>query len=449
MRTRVVAVVFATVVVAGVTLGATDPPPTRIAPHGAQVMADQIAAFDALKTDVTGEVIPTDRAYWNTLVPEDNAATPARIALGKKLYFDPRLSRDGTVACATCHDVSRGFTDRRPASEGIGGRIGRRNAPTTLNAAFFSSQFWDGRAKTLEDQARLPPLNPVEMGQPNGDAVVAVLTADADYPRLFHEAYGHPPNYEDFGRAIGAFERTLIFLDAPFDRFMNGQVDAIDDDAKAGMVLFFGKARCASCHTLSAVNPVGTDNRFHNIGVSARHQDFEKLARQAVAALDKTGGGDRAVDELALSSDLAELGRFVVTKHRSDIGAFKTEQLRNVGLTPPYMHDGSMQTLWDVVDHYNKGGEANPYLDGGIEPLDLSEQEVNQLVAFMFTLTDARFADDNRTQFNEQRAKAQKSRPFRDDELAHRTVLPFQQRLAREDRAAGSVDGGTRGKGAP
>src|SRR5262249_27498848 len=157
---------------------------------------------------------------------------------------------------------------------------------------------------------------------------------------------------------------------SPFDHFLAGQTDAISPDAQAGWVLFNGKARCVSCHPLNRSNPIGSDNRFHNIGVSARHQDFEKLAGQALATLAKDNG-IQAVDELALSTDMSELGRFLISKNRSDIGGFRTLQLRNVGITAPYMHEGSMQTLWDVMDHYNKGGESNPFLDGGIQPLAL------------------------------------------------------------------------------
>jgi len=218
--------------------------------------------------------------YWKTLSPSDNPMNEARIALGRKLYFEPRLSKDGTVACATCHDVTRGFTDRRNTSEGINDQIGQRNAPTTLNAAFFSSQFWDGRAGKLEDQALLPIVNPIEMGQPTPAAVVASIANDAEYQQAFQAAYSRPINYEDVGRAIAAFERTLIFLDAPFDRFARGDKNAISRDAQAGWALFNGKARCTSCHQISSSNPVGTDSRFHNVGVSARHQNFEELAKK-------------------------------------------------------------------------------------------------------------------------------------------------------------------------
>jgi cytochrome c peroxidase len=311
----------------------------------------------------------------------------------------------------------------------VGEKLGRRNAPTTMNALFFATQFWDGRAGSLEEQSKLPILNPIEMAQPDDKAVLAAIARDPAYAPAFQAAYGRGPNYDDVGRAIAAFERTLVFLSSPFDRFALGQAEAISADARAGFALFHGKARCASCHQVSSSNPIGTDNQFHNVGVSARHQDFESLAKQALAALQKNPSKE-SIDQLSLQTDLAELGRFVVTRNRADIGAFKTQQVRNVGVTAPYMHDGSMPTLWDVVDHYNRGGEANPYLDGGIEPLNLIDKEVDQLVAFLFTLTDDRLADENRAEFARQREIAAVRRPFKEPALATRTVLPFERRLS-------------------
>jgi cytochrome c peroxidase len=403
--------------------------PAPGAPHGAMDLTAQQRLLDKLHITTAGVPQGVDPVAWAGIyVPPDNQQTPERIALGRKLYFDTRLSRDGTVACATCHDVSRGFTDRRNVSEGIDDKLGRRSAPTVMNAALLQSMFWDGRAPTLEEQAKLPILNPIEMGHPDKASVVAALGGDPSYVGMFQKAYGRAPNYDDVGRAIASFERTLVFLDAPFDKYVAGDSNAISPAAQRGLVLFGGKARCVSCHMLNGSNPLGTDNLFHNIGVSARKQNFEALARKGLEAT-KAGTDERALDNLALETDLSELGRFITTRNRSDIGAFKTEQLRNVGITAPYMHDGTLRTLWDVVDHYNKSGEANPYLDGGIEPLDLSESEIDDLVAFLFTLTDSRFAAENEAAFRDQKALAMKQRPFRDDALAHRQILPFETRV--------------------
>jgi cytochrome c peroxidase len=398
--------------------------------HGAMPMAEQIERLEQLlpSRDVTVPPPQIDPVIWQSIVPPDNQMTAERVALGRKLYFETRLSADGTVACATCHDVSRGFTDQRPVAEGIRDQLGRRNSPSTMNALLLQTQFWDGRAPTLEEQAKLPIVNPIEMGQPSQDAALQAIASDPEYVKMFQAAYGRPPSYDDLARAIASFERTFVFLDAPFDRFAAGDGKALSSDAQAGLALFNGKARCVSCHMINRANPLGSDNRFHNIGVAARHRDFESLAIKALQELQKDDGVE-AIDRLALETDLSELGRFLVTKDYSDIGAFKTLQLRNIALTAPYMHDGSMQTLWDVMDHYNKGGEANPYLDGGIEPLALTEREIDQVVAFMFELTDARFAEQNRKALADQRAKAKQARPFRDDDVANRRVFAFERRI--------------------
>ena len=381
------------------------------------------------KRDVTQPPPGVDGGFWETvIVPSDNAMTPERVALGQKLYFDTRLSKDNTVACATCHDVSRGFTDQRKTSEGVADALGKRNAPTSMNALFMQTQFLDGRSPSLEEQAKLPIVNPIEMAHPDEQAALKAIADNPEYQKMFKAAYGKDPNFEDLARAIAAFERTLVFLDAPFDRYLAGDERAISEEAKRGWVLFNGKARCASCHQMNLANPIGTDNRFHNIGVSARHQNFESMGRQVLKKLDQDDG-IKMVDQLALETDFSELGRFMVTKDRADMGAFKTSQMRNIALTAPYMHDGSMNTLWDVADHYNKGGEPNPFLDGGIEPLALSEAEINDLVAWMFTLTDARFAGQNQKALNEQRQLARQERPFRDTAMAERQVLPFEQRV--------------------
>lgn len=370
-----------------------------------------------------------DPVIWKAFVPEDNAMTPERIVLGRKLYFDKRLSADGTVSCATCHDVTRGFTDQLPGSKGIDNQVGKRNAPTTMNSALLQTFFWDGRSPTLDHQARQPILNPVEMGMPNEEAAMNAIKDDEEYQEMFREAYGREMNYEDLGLAIGAFERTMVFVDSPFRRFLNGDEDAMSADAVAGFELYNGKARCATCHPMNVSNPLGTDNRFHNVGVSARHQDFEELGRRAIKLL-KEDPSEQKLDELAVGTDLSELGRFMVTHNRVDMGSFRTPMVLNVGITPPYMHDGSLATLWDVMDHYNKGGEPNPFLDGGMEPLALDDEEIDQVVAFLFALTDARFADQNQREFKRQREMARENRPIRDEALAQREVIPFERRIS-------------------
>jgi cytochrome c peroxidase len=429
----------AAALVASVVAVGQSPPDVPQGKHGAAAMEYQQAELDKLQAqrppwDAAQAPPGLDAAVWAAFVPADNAMTPPRVALGKKLYFDTRLSSDGSVSCATCHDVTRGFTDRRPVSEGVKNQLGKRNAPTTFNSLLLQSLFWDGRSATLDDQARMPILNPVEMGMPDQATALKAIQSDQEYQKAFKEAYGREMNYEDLGRAIGAFERTLVFIDSPFRRFSSGDANAISPQARAGWDLFNGKGRCTACHQMNPSNPLGTDNRFHNVGVSARHQNFEELAKKALRLLDENAS-EQKLDELAVGTDLSELGRFMVTRNRSEIGSFRTPQILNIGITSPYMHDGSMETLWDVMDHYNKGGEANPFLDGGIEPLALSEEEIDQVVALLFALTDSRFAQQNQGEFQRQQALAKKSRPFRDESLAQRRTLPFQQRVEGKNAA--------------
>ncbi len=322
------------------------------------------------------------------LVPEDNPLTREKVELGKKLYFDARLSSDGTVACASCHAPQSGFADPRgtPTSAGVGGRLGTRNTPTSLNAAFLGSQFWDGRAATLEEQALLPIVNPVEMALPNHGVLEQKLQALPEYPPLFQAAFGDAKvTAQRVGQAIASFERTLLSVEAPIDRFLAGDANAISAAAKRGWDLYNGKARCNNCHGHVASFPLFTDDLFHNIGVGVTKVDFDAVSRRAAAAIE---GDAEAVDKLALQdAEASELGRFLVTRQRKDIGAFKTSQLRNVALTAPYMHDGSEKTLADVIAYYDRGGNQNPFLDGGMRPLGLSEQEKADLVELMKTFT--------------------------------------------------------------
>jgi cytochrome c peroxidase len=320
-------------------------------------------------------------------IPEDNPLTQAKVDLGRKLYFDTRLSTDGAVACATCHDPRNGFADGREGktSAGVGGGLGTRNAPTVLNAAFLSDQFWDGRAATLEEQAVQPLTNPIEHGFPDPPAVVERIGELAEYRPLFKAAFGSEEvTIDRVGKAIANFERTIISLRAPIDRFLAGERDAISESARRGWDLFNGKARCNTCHGHVGAFPLFTDEDYHNIGVGTRKIDFDKVARQTATAV----AAGKSVDELVLTdAEASELGRFIVSRENKHLGAFKTPQLRNVALTAPYMHDGSEATLRDVVEIYDRGGDQNPYLDGGMRPLGLTEQEKADLVELMRTFT--------------------------------------------------------------
>jgi len=331
-----------------------------------------------------GEVdLPIPDGVLPPEVPTDNPLTEAKVELGKKLFFDARLSSDGSIACATCHDPRHGFADGRGdrTSAGVGGQLGPRNSPTVLNAAFMAEQFWDGRAATLEEQAVLPFINPIEMGIPDHPALVAKVSELPEYPALFAVAFGGGPvTLDGIGRAIASFERTVISLEAPIDRFVAGDRSAISESAGRGWDLYTGKARCVDCHGYIGVFPLLTDEKYHNIGVAAKAVDFEQLAR-------RVEGSPESLEELAFEPGINELGRFLVTKQRKDMGAFKTPHLRNIALTAPYMHDGSEATLLDVVEFYDRGGNPNPWLDGGIRTLGLTDQEKADLVELMKSFT--------------------------------------------------------------
>lgn len=284
-------------------------------------------------------------------VPADNPVTDAKVDLGKRLYFDKRLSRDGTVSCATCHAPEKGWTDQAPVSTGIKGQKGGVSAPTVLNSAYMEFQFWDGRAPSLEEQAKGPIENPLEMGFTHAEAV-ALLKTIKGYAPLFKKAFGDEGiDIDRVAKAIATFERTVLTGDAPYDRWFAGDKKAMSASAVRGHDLFHGKANCAICH--DGFNFSNSD--FHNIGVG-------------------------------MAAEKPNPGRFGQTKNPDHTGAFKTPTLRNLKYTAPYMHDGSEATLEAVVDYYDRGGAANPHLDGRMKPLKLTAQEKKDLVAFMDAL---------------------------------------------------------------
>ncbi|HKN00649.1 MAG TPA: cytochrome c peroxidase, partial [Candidatus Binataceae bacterium] len=358
---------------------------------------------------------PAELYSW--VIPADNPQTPAKIALGKQLFFEDGLSGDGKVSCDQCHGPAKGFTDQLPTSMGIHGQFGQRNAPTILNALFSTTQFWDGRAATLEDQAKQPILNPIEMGVKSPQEAVAKIKAIPGYSDQFLKVFGHDVNYDDMARAIASYERTQIAFDTPFDHYMAGDQSAIGDDAKRGWSIFNGKGRCMSCHGWNPTQPLFSEFKFHNIGVSAHKSDFVPLARKALALL-ASGSTPLDIDKLAIQTDMSGLGRFLVTKQPHDIGSFRTMGLRNLLVTQPYFHDGSQPTLWDTLDHYNKGGVQNPYLDGGIVPLGLSESEEDDLVAFLATLTSPEYEAMAKEEYDAQFKRSRTDRPQRDTEAA-------------------------------
>ncbi|MDP2903311.1 MAG: cytochrome c peroxidase [Methylovulum sp.] len=334
-------------------------------------------------------------------VPANNPQTPAKIALGDKLFHDKRFSIDGTISCASCHDAGKGFTDNLPVSVGHHGLTGTRNAPTIINAAFHKSQFWDGREPDLEGQSRQPFVNPVEAGLPNHQPILDIARKDPEYQAAFVEVFkvsGQQLTLDHVAKAIASFERSIVAGNSPFDRYyFKGDKTALTGQQQRGFQVFLAQGRCVSCHTIEQDHALFTDSRFHNIGIgiNAIQQDVPRLAQAFLEA--KAHGGD--VDQMVLTDKKSsELGRFAVTDGFNDLGAFKTPTLRNIALTAPYMHDGSLKTLKEVVAHYNNGGvtpadvQVNAFLSGGIRPLNLTDAQIDDLTAFMEALTSGQYA---------------------------------------------------------
>jgi len=299
-------------------------------------------------------VLPLGVQAASAFVRDDNPMSAKKIDLGRRLYFDPRLSKDGTISCATCHDPDKGFSDARPTSAGIHGKTGARNSPTVINRLFSADQFWDGRAADLEAQALGPVQNPIEMGN-TLEGMIGNLKGIAEYAPRFQEAFGAPGiTAERVAQAIASYERTVVSGNAPFDRHQAGDATAMSESAVRGMAIFNDaqKGNCVTCH--AGFN--FTDESYHNLGV----------------------GMDRPKPDL---------GRHEVTKADVDLGAFKTPTLRQIAQTAPYMHDGSETTLRQVIDFYDRGGSPNQWLSKEIRPLGLTEVDKADLVAFLEALT--------------------------------------------------------------
>lgn len=344
----------------------------------------------------------SDKGLPPVPVPSDNPGTEVKIELGEELFMDRRLSGDGTVSCASCHVPEQAFTDGRPVAIGINGQAGTRNTPTILNVAYYEELFWDGRRSRLETQALDPLVNPIEHGLGDHEAVLQIVRDDADYRQRFKQAFGVRPQDIDImhiGKAIAAFERTKVSGNSPFDKWWSGKGYKVSPSAERGFTLFFSKGRCISCHTMGMGTAIFTDNEYHNLGIGIDRikTQLPRLAEQYRRSQKGAAGASAESEQILTEAGVSELGRFVVTLKEKDIGAFKTPSLRNVAVTAPYMHDGSLATLMDVIEFYDKGGNSNPYLDAEMDPLNLSDQEKMDLVAFLKTLTSPEFkqsADD-------------------------------------------------------
>ena len=286
------------------------------------------------------------------IIPQDNPLTKEKVELGKLLFFDSRLSKKDTIACATCHIPALAFTDGQPVSTGIDRLQGGRSAPTAINRLFSSAQFWDGRAPMLEDQSVGPFVSPVEHGFANHEELVDKVKSIQGYALLFDQAFGTGISKKTIGQAIASFQRTLLSGNSAYDRHNSGQDEqALSAGAKRGLSLFRGKALCFTCHS----GPNFTDEKYHNLGI-----DWD--------------------------TDHVDLGHYAVTKKPTDIGAFKTPTLREISKTAPYMHDGRFSTLRQVIDFYDRGGIDNPHKDPLAQPLKLNEAEKKDLIEFLLSL---------------------------------------------------------------
>jgi len=284
-------------------------------------------------------------------IPKNNPLTEEKVRLGKQLFFDRRLSADGTVSCVTCHDPQRAFTDGQSKSVGLKGRQTSRNSPTLINRALGQSFFWDGRAASLEDLISVVIELPPALGTTREVLVKEIQRIDG-YRRQFKEVFGGEVTAESVAMALATFVRTILSGNSAFDRFEAGDWTALSPAARRGLKLFKGKANCVKCHTGSNF----TDERFHNNGAGFYNPN-------------------------------PDLGRYNITKRGEDKGAFKTPTLREIAKTAPYMHDGSIKSLEEVIQYYDKGGIKNPYLSKEIKPLYLSSQEKADLLAFLNSLT--------------------------------------------------------------
>ncbi|HYA85521.1 MAG TPA: cytochrome c peroxidase [Nitrospirota bacterium] len=334
-------------------------------------MTFRMVAALGLVVLLSGTVFAGNLEPFKTVpVPEQNPQTPEKIELGRKLFFDRRLSGDGTMSCATCHDPERAFTDGLAISLSYPTTRNWRNAPTLVNVAFQKYLFFDGRALTLEDQALFPMMSAFEMNR-NLDFVEEVIRSVPEYADAFQKVFGGEPSRERIAMAIASFERTIISSNTPLDRHLRGESKALSDDAKKGLVIFMGKAGCVECHY--GVNL--SDDTFHalNVPENADQQSDSRIAttRRYVAKIY------HFEDYRSLAEDP---GRYLITKDRKDWKAFRTPTLREIAKTAPYMHNGIFPTLDDVIDFFDRGGgKGNTVL----KPLGLSTQEKNYLKTFL------------------------------------------------------------------
>ncbi|MFT5225989.1 MAG: cytochrome c peroxidase [Polaribacter sp.] len=317
--------------------------------------------------------------------------TKEKIALGRALYFDRRLSLNNTFSCAMCHVPEQGFTSNEISmAVGIEGRSVRRNTPTILNVAYAKRLFHDGRENSLEQQSWGPLLAKNEMGNPSVGYVVEKIKQISNYKESFKRAFnGDTVNMNTIGAALAAYQRTLISADSPFDRWFYGQQEsALNKQERNGFKLFIGKGGCVSCHSVGSDDTLFSDNKMHNTGIGYNNSMGVKPATERIAlAPGVFVDVDRSIIDSVSEPTPSDLGLYEITENPADRWKYKTPTLRNVSLTAPYMHDGSLSSLKDVVQFYNQGGIKNVVLDPLIKPLNLTEQDIDDLVAFLQALT--------------------------------------------------------------
>ena len=335
------------------------------------------AGQTASAEDLTAAVIEKLAPLPEVPVPEDNPMSDEKVELGKMLYFDTRLSGDSSISCSKCHNPDTGFTEESELSTSYPGTKHWRHTPTVLNAAYAEHLFWDGRAGSLEEQALGPIQAPVEMNQ-NLGRLKAKLSQIPEYVKRFKAVFDAAPNRGDLAKAVAAFERTIVSANVPLDEYLKGDKSALDDQQVRGMELFEGKAGCIQCHGGAFLS----DQKFHVTGVpetEALQKESDRIAMRQFFARD-SGFEDYAETD-------HDHGRYFNSKKEADKGAFKTPSLREITVTAPYMHNGAFKTLEEVVDFYDKGGGEHPNKDRLLKPLDLTDEEKEDLIAFLDALT--------------------------------------------------------------
>lgn len=323
-------------------------------------------------------------------VPNENPITEAKINLGEKLFFDRRLSVNNTFSCAMCHIPDQGFSSNEMATAiGVEGRTVRRNTPTLYNVAYYQSLFHDGRESTLENQVWGPLLAHNEMANPSIGYVIDKIKQQSDYQGLFEQAFDRPAGIETIGFALASYQRSLISADSNFDRWHFGkQKNAISALAQKGYRIFTGKGQCNSCHTISSNHALLTDNQFHNtgIGFNSTMQPTGSTTQIRLTSGIVINVDNHLIDTVSENKP-SDLGRYEITNNPNDRWKYKTPSLRNISLTAPYMHNGSLASLEQVVRFYNQGGVKNVTLDPLIKPLHLTDLEMDSLIAFLNSLT--------------------------------------------------------------